>query len=807
VKRYLSFLIWLILTTGLCYVLNTPMGRLPAIGKIVSPSHGFWRLLEGDLPALPKDVIHEQLKDEVTVVWDENLIPHIYAQNDEDLYFVQGYITASLRLWQMDFTTRAAAGRLSEIVGEATLELDLSNRRKGLELGTEKILKATLEDPYAKMAYEQYSEGVNAYIGTLNEKDWPLEYRLLDMKPEPWSVIRTIRVANYMANRVDTRNKDIGFTNFLNAYDYATWQMLFSDYYSDQEPIVNNPGGWDFTPIVPKVVPTDTITAPSDLIETNKADRANGSNNWAISPDRSATGNALFASDPHLGLSLPNLYILAHLNTPNVNVTGIFFPGVPGPIGAMNDSIAYGGTVSMRDLVDWYKVKFTDDTKTAIQVDGKALDVTPRIEEIKIKGKPSVFDTIYYSPFGVIANHSEISAKNNEAWAYRWTGQDDNLVPIAILEMAKANNWKDFKTAVKKFDAPHLNWAYADAQGNIGMYVAGKYLLRQGDEGLFLRDGTKPANIWQNYIPSEHAIQEFNPKRGFVSSANQYPVDKTYPYVINAFNFPSYRARRINQVLRADSTITIKDMKNLQLDNYVMTASDNLDFFLSLIDYNALNDEEKLVYKALSEWNLKADPELQAPAYFMRWEYDIWQLAWDELEGRSAEVAYPTYYSTFSLLKDKPNLKWWDIDSTEVKEDAALLIKTAFKHMHKNFEEWRKENSDKDFNWSNVKATSLTHLTQLDALSQQNVYSGGGPRIVNATGSKGGPVLRMIADLDPNGVKGWGIIPGGQSGNPGSAWYTNYTEAWAKGEYLDLDLYYSEDNPNRLFVSRFKPEQ
>lgn len=803
--RHLSLFIWSIMTITLCYYLNNPIGPLPAIGKVVSPSHGFWRLLEGEIPELPEEVIHENLKDEVTVVWDENLIPHIYAQNDEDLYFVQGYITSSMRLWQMDFTTRAAAGRLSEIVGEATLELDLNTRRKGLELGTQKIMAVTLKEPYAKMAYEQYAKGVNAYINNLAEKNWPLEYRLLDMEPEPWSVLRTFRVANYMANRVDTRNNDIEYTNFLNAFDYASWQQLFEGYYSDEDPIVENPGGWDFTPVIPEKIPTDTISAPSDFVETNKPDRANGSNNWAVSPKRSATGNALFASDPHLGLSLPNLYFLSHLRTPEINTMGIFFPGVPGPIGAMNDSVAYGGTVSMRDLVDWYRVKFADDTKTKILVDGKEVNIIPRIEEIKIKGKPSVFDTIYYSPFGIIANHSEISAKKNEAWAYRWTGQDDNQVPIAILEMAKSNNWEEFTKGVKKFDAPHLNWAYADTQGNIGMYVAGSYLLRQGNEGLFLRDGTKSENIWSSYIPSEHAIQEFNPDRGFVSSANQYPVDRTYPYVINAFNFPSDRNKRINQMLRADSIVTVEDMKNFQFDNYVMEASDNLKFFLSTLNYEDMDEAEKAIYKDLSSWNLLANPELKAPAYFMRWRHEIWRLAWDELQDESTAFAYPTYYKTFSLLRNKPKLTWWDIDTTEVKEDATRLISTAFKQMHKYFDGWSKTHKDIEFNWANEKGTTLTHLTQLDAFGQQNVYSGGGFGIVNATGSRAGPVLRMIVELDPNGTKGWGIIPGGQSGNPGSLWYNNLTEPWAKGDYIDLDLYYKENNPKRLFVSQFKP--
>ncbi|OZV70095.1 penicillin acylase family protein [Winogradskyella aurantia] len=803
--RYIYLIIWSLFTIGFCYILNKPIGKLPAIGKIISPSHGFWRLLEGDLPQLPDEVINEHLKDEVTVVWDEHLIPHIYAQNDEDLYFVQGYITASLRLWQMDFQTRAAEGRLSELVGEAALEYDLQMRRKGMELGTKKIMAATMQVPQAKISYEQYAKGVNSYLNTLKEKDWPLEYRLLGMQPEPWSVFRTLRIANFMANRLNSRNYDIEYSNFVNVFSYNDWKLLFGGYDTGEDPIVNAPGSWDFKPVVPQSVDSDIMSAPSDLEEVYKEHPKNGSNNWAVAPGRSATRHAILASDPHLSLSLPPLYFITHLKSPKLNFIGSFIPGVPGPIGGFNDSIAYGGTNSMRDLVDWYKVKFTDNTKTKILVDGKAIAVTEKIEEIKIKGRKSIFDTIYYSPFGVIANHSKISAHNNEHWAYRWIGQDTSRVAVAILEMAQAKNWRDFVSANDKFNNPHLNWAYADAQGNIGMRVAGTYLARQENEGLFLRDGTKSANVWKKYIPLEHTIQQINPKRGFVSSANQYPADSTYPYIVRAFGFESKRNRRINQILGADSSITVKDMMQLQLDNYNTEASENLEYFLKALNYNDLNSEEQSAYDDLSIWNYMSNPELKAPAYYHVWRDAIQDLAWDELNRDSTIMTKPSLYRTHKLLKEYPDLKWWDIDSTAITENAPLLIRAAFKQMTQEINQWQSENQDLELNWANVKGTQFTHLTQIPALSQANVFVGGDAGIVNAIGRDFGPAFRIVVELDPNGAKAWGMLPGGQSGNPGSMWYTNFTEFWAKGEYFNLDLEYTKDKPNCLSVSHFKP--
>ena len=804
--RYLSFFIWFIFTVGLCYVLNNPLGQLPALGKIISPSHGFWRLLEGELPALPKEVFDAHLKEEVTVVWDENLIPHIYAQNDEDLYFVQGYITASLRLWQMDFQNRAASGRLSEIVGETALDFDLKSRRMGMELGNEKNLAATMRVPYAKMTYEQYAKGVNAYLNTLQEKDWPLEYRLLDMMPEPWSVFKTIQVATFAARQSTAEpNHDIAYTHFLKAYGFYDWELLYGGLDTDNDPIVDAPGTWNFDPVKSKNKALDIIEAPEDLKDKTEEALVRGSNNWAVSASRSATGHALLASDPHVPLSLPNGSLLTHLSSPNINVIGFCRPGVPSPLGGFNDSIAYGATNAQRNLSDWYKVTFTDLTKTKILVDDQEVSLTPRIHEIQIKGGQPVYDTVYYSDFGVIANHSELSAKDNEGWAYKWIGQDTSRVGIAVIEMTQAKNWGEFSRAMDKFESPHVNYAYADTRGNVGIRVAGKTLVRQQTEGLFLRDGTKSENIWTDYIPAEHAIEQYNPERGFVSSSNQFPVDSTYPYVINAWTYESKRNRRINQVLVADSSVTIEDMKRLQQDIYNLEASENLDYFLSMLDYEDLDTRERAIYDDLKSWDYMASPEISAQTYYHLWSNAIRGLAWDELDVDSLNLVNPSMYRTQKLLKEEPNLTWWDIDSTAVTEDARLLIKAAYKKMISEADSWKSENEDLEFNWGNVKGTSLTHFTQLKPLSQENLFVGGDIGIVNVSRKNWGPVDRLVVELDPKGPKAWGILPGGQSGNPGSMWYGNLTERWAKGEYLDLDLYYDPDHSKPLFISTFKP--
>lgn len=803
--RIVSFIVWLLLSVGLAWALNNPLGSLPAIGKLLSPNQGFWQQMEGDLPSLPESVASNFLQNEVTVSWDENLVPHVFAQNDADLYFVQGYITASLRLWQMDFQTRAAAGRVSEIVGDVALEFDKRMRRQGMVTGAQKSLEATMQTSEIKIAFEQYSKGVNAYIKTLEEKELPVEYKLLGMIPEEWSPLRSMLLLNYMANMLNTQNNDIEYSNFLDAYGFAEWNMLFGGYDDLTEPIVNAPDSWGFDPIIPNDTATDLITAPKDLAEVYKANPYNGSNNWAIAPDKSATGNAILANDPHLSLNLPALWFLNHLKTPKQNVIGASIPGTPGIVIGFNDSIAWGFTNAQRDMVDWYRIEFSDQTKNAILVDGIPVPIEQKIEAIKTKGGKEVFDTLYYSPFGIIANYSELKSAENEAWAYRWLGQDASEVAIALLKLNRGQNMQDYIDASNHFSSPGQNIVFADVKGNIGIRIPGKYLLRQPNEGLFLRDGTKSANTWQNYIPTEQCVQQFNPERGFVSSANQFPVDSTYPYFIAATQFESYRNRRINQILSADTAISINEVKLLHSDNYNLEAAENLKYWLAALKFSDLSQQEQSIFNKLMNWNFFSNPEMEEPAYYNSWRDAILQNAWDEMNV--ANMTYPTAYRTFKLLKEQPELRWWDISITDDTEDAQALIRYAFAQAISELDMWREEQSENNvaLNWGNVKATRLTHLTRQIALSQQDVFIGGNHGIVNATSETHGPSWRQVVELDPDGVRAWGIYPGGQSGNPGSMWYTNYTQQWAAGQYLNLNLSFNQENAQRIFKTSFKP--
>lgn len=795
--RAIATFFWMLISFAVIFALNKPWGSVPSLGKLLSPSHGFWQQIEASTPEIPSYVTEKELKKQVEVVWDENLIPHIFALNDEDLYFTQGYITASMRLWQMDFQTRAAAGRISEVVGDVALDFDKSMRRKGMLLGAQKSATASFADTNVRMAFNQYVAGINAYIKTLNTRNMPLEYKLLGMTPEKWDADRCILLLLYMANMLNTHNTDIENTNFVQAYGLDAFNNLFPTRDEKADPIVDWPGYWSFPKIPRNPMPTDIIPAPpADMADSLKPDPDNGSNNWAVTPTRTANGFAILANDPHLGLNLPSLWFTVHLNSPSQNVMGASLPGVAGIVIGFNEKIAWGFTNAQRDLVDWYKVQFANPQKTSILVDGIEEKVKMEVQKIKSKSGKTVYDTLWYSSFGVIANYTDLPKEPGTAWAYKWVGQDASRVAVAVMGLNKGADMNDFMEATNNFNSPAQNIVFADVAGNIGMRVQGNFLPRLPNEGVFLRDGTKAANRWPKYIPNYQNISVFNPERGFVSSANQYPADSTYPYFITSSGWESYRNRRINDMLRKDSAVTLDAMKTMQSDNFNLKASESLPLFLAALQIKTLSPEQKNIVAILQKWDFINSNTSREAVYYEAWWNAFYDLAWDEIDSATTPMAKPTDYRTIALLQEQPNLNFFDVLATPELEDGKALVQLAFTKALENVALWQKENQDASLGWATFKNTKITHLTRQMALSVQHVPIGGNRQIVNATSETHGPSWRQVVEMNPKEIKAFGIYPGGQSGNPGSFYYANWIPIWASGNYISLDIY---STPSTLY--------
>ena len=790
-----------IITLSLIIFLNNSWNfgtPIPPLGKFLDPFHGFWQNAETE-KVTDKNLAITGLTEKVTIVYDSTLIPHIFANNDHDLYLAQGYVTAQHRLWQMEFQTYAAAGRLSEIVGEAALDYDRGQRRTGMVWGAENSLKIMHEDPKMKQAVGAYTEGVNQYIKSLNYEQLPLEYKLLGYQPEPWTELKVGLFLMNMAKTLNSDENDFEMTNALKTFGKETLDLLFPDREAVSDPIVDNIGGWKFKPVTFDSIPLSNGVEFVSTKPLEKQPKGIGSNNWAVSGKKTATGSPILCSDPHLGLTMPSIWYAIHLNAPGVNVMGASFPGAPTVIIGFNDSIAWGPTNAQRDLVDWYKITFKDKTKNEYLSDGQWRQSIKVIEKFKIKGKPDFFDTITFTHHGPVTfDRSYHGDTQKNHYAYRWIAHDGGNFLRTFYEFNRGKNHTDYMSALDHYYFPAQNFAFASVAGDIAIRVQGKYPIRRKDEGRFVLDGSKTSTEWKAFIPFDQNVMIKNPERGFVSSTNQYPVDSTYPYYVHSNNWENYRNRRINRVLSGLSNITPQQMMALQNDNYNIQAEEYIPLLLEDMKTAQLNDEEKKVIELLHNWNFENNATGTASSYFEAWVTELQKAIWDEMEDAKVSLPFPSDHTTWWLLKNKPELSFYDHQKTPEKEDRKAIIKIAFHKAIEQVGKWEK-NHNKKADWALFKDSYVRHLLRIEPLGIHAI-NGGNSNTLNASRGSWGPSWRMVVSLEKSGVKAWGVYPGGQSGNPGSTHYDDFIKRWEDAKPFPLKF---KPSPESMATSTF----
>ena len=774
-------------TVLLVSAMNMKLGPVPPLGKFFDPFSGFWQNAETHTSYRDEQLQTGGLKAEVKVVYDSLMIPHIFAENDHDLFFAQGYVTARHRLWQMEFQTHFAAGRLSEVFGEnpQVLKLDRLHRRTGLEYGADNSLEAVENNTRSKVAIEAYAAGVNAYINSLDAASLPLEYKIFDYKPEKWTPIKTSLLLKYMANNLAGRDYDLQSTNTLKMIGKEAFHLLFPDRDKGMDPVIPYGTRWDFSPLE---TAGDSISAINEV--TNEIigmpDPDNGSNNWAVSGKKTAGGYPILAGDPHLGLNLPSIWFAVQLHSPDVNVMGASLPGAMGVIIGFNDAIAWSVTNSLRDVRDWYKIKFKSPEKNEYFHDGQWKPTRKVVDTIRIRNRAPFIDTIIYTHHGpVVYDESFIPENKKQNYALRWVAHEKSNEAYSFYLLNRASNYEEFNEALDHFACPAQNFAFAAVNGDIALRVQGKFPLKREGQGKFLMDGTSPQSDWLGFIPPGHNARVLNPERGFISSANQFPVDSTYPYYVYDGNFEHYRNRRINQRLSEMNAITPDDMQTLQNDNFNMKASEALPALLEHLDRKNLESPALDYLKSLESWDFNNEPGLKAPAVFKVWWSEFLTLYWDEFDNDSLPLRKPSTAHTIYLIRQGGAPDYADIQDTPEVEDLADVVTQSYMAAVSKLVEWE-ETSGRTLNWGNYKYTSINHLVpQLSAFSVKGVITGGDRNIVNATRERHGPSWKMVTALGED-VKTWAIYPGGQSGNPGSPYYSNFIPTWAEGGYYSL---------------------
>ncbi|MEO0340136.1 MAG: penicillin acylase family protein, partial [Bacteroidota bacterium] len=761
---------------------NQPFGsQLPPLGKLLNPNTGFWQNAEAS--AAPKKLNFEtgKLKAPVEVVFDDRLVPHLYGQNNNDLAYVQGYLHAMHRLWQMDIATRAVGGRLSEVLGARTLSRDKLQKKKGFIFAAENALRAWKSNPNEWGLVEAYTEGVNDYLAQLQPKDYPLEFKILDYQPEAWTPLKSALFQKYMAESLCARHRDVPATNTKIALGEELFDFLYPEYNSQQSPIIPADVEFDFEDIKsPFPNPNDSNQlsyVPHEMFELPHPN--NGSNNWAISPERSATGNAILCSDPHLGLTLPSIWYEIHLNTPAFNSYGVSLPALPGILIGFNDYIAWAETNVGHDVLDWYRIKWTDDSKAAYWLDGKEVPTEIRKDTVWYNGKSS-YDIVEtkYTVWGPVVHEDTASAYND--MAMRWIAHDQpEEKPFyefgTFWQLKAAKNHTDYKEALKGYDAPAQNFAFAATNGDVAITVNGKLPVKRDQQGRFVQDGSESENGWNGFIPRDQLPQVLNPERGFISSANQHSTDEDYPYYYNG-GFDDFRGRTVNRMLDSLDKATIADVMAMQNSSFSLYAEEALPAYLAMLDQSKLGDAELQALKTLEDWDFKYDRNSIAPVLFEALDDSIYDKTMDEIAAfaKDQSFLYPESWRLLEIIKQVPDHPIFDHQATETTENAQSIVNQAFKEALANVSDktWLKENRP-----------SVNHMASIAPFGFRDVEIDGTGWSLNAIRGNHGPSWRMVVEMDPEGVKANVVYPGGQSGNPGSPFYDNMVQQWAAGEY------------------------
>ncbi|MBW1295011.1 penicillin acylase family protein [Aquimarina litoralis] len=794
--KYFKLLISFVLTIGIFYALNTQLGAIPPLGKFLNPTSGIWQNETNE--SIKGEVIIPGLKDKITVHYDEFMIPHVFAQNEEDLYKAQGYLTAKHRLWQLEFQTHAAAGRISELFGERALDYDRSERRRGMGYGAEQVMAYMEKYDTKTLGFIQnYADGVNAYIDQLTPENYPVEYKLLDYKPETWTPKKTALLLMYMTKMLAGYDDDLEYTNVLRLVGKENFELLFPDFFDITEPVIPKETDWSFIDVPQTKLPGSQAVLDTIAETIEKPHPDNGSNNWAVSGARSVTGNPILANDPHLGLKLPSIWFVMQLSTPDHNAFGATIPGALGVISGFNQYIAWGETNATRDVIDWYKIEFNED-RTKYKYDNQWKDVSVRVEDIKIKGKESYKDSILYTHHGPVVYDKNFKSENQRSgYAMRWIAHDGSNNQKTFIELNKAKNYDEYVNALQYWNAPAQNFVFASTEGDIALWIQGKFANKWEGQGKFLMDGSNPENEWQSFIPQKFNAHTKNPERGFVSSANQHPVDENYPYYVFNDGYETYRNRVINDFFNSKEKFSVQDFKNLHNNNYNLKAAELVPHMLEHMETSSLSADEKAIYEEIKAWNFNNDINEVGPSIWRQWYGKLYRMLWDELDVEDIALTTPYTYQTIYLLKNCGNHEFMDVKETEDKTETSKdLFLLAFKEAAKRLKEIKEEEGD--YSWANYKGTYAGHLLQsLPAFSRFDIPIGGDRNIVNATSEDHGPSWRMIVEMTspPTAL---GIYPGGQSGNPGSKYYDNFIDDWAAGEYYNLNFLQSDEITNAI---------
>jgi penicillin G amidase len=748
------------------------------------------------LPVTSGTIEMDELTEDVVVERDDMGVPHITAENDRDLYIAQGYTQAQDRLFQMDLSRRQASGRLSEVIGDATVDTDKFFRTLGLRRAAE--VSFTSYSDEARQVLEWYAEGVNLYMTEAQEDGkLPVEFRLLGYKPEKWTPVDSLTIGKYMAF-------DLG----------GHWQGQAFRYWAIEE--FGEEKAFDLFPSYPEEAPTILSEMENLDLDITKAfagavipPEFNGSNNWVISGEKTASGKPLLADDPHLSLATPSIWYQMHLKSPTVNVSGVIFAGVPGIILGHNENIAWGVTNTGPDVQDLYVEKRNPDNPTEFLYNEKWEQATTVKEPIKVKGKETIPYEVVITRHGPIISEFAHDDKKDTALSMRWTALDPSLELQAVLNMNRANTWSEFETALEDFHVPTQNFVVASKDGTIAYKANGKIPIRKKGDGLLPVPGWNSDYEWEGFIPFDELPRTVNPSEGFIATANNKVINEDYPYHISHHWAQPYRYMRIEEFIKEKENLTVKDMQNLQMDQMNLHAREFVPILTNALENASLTKKEKSAISLLKDWDFIDDKDAAAPLVFHTWMNEISTGLFKKQIPKDMMELFEGRQSVVDELIRKANngneSVWFEEKGGYEKflhTSLAKVIQSLQDEYGEKMEEWK---------WGDYHQVYFEHPVSSASsvlkwiFNKEEPIPVGGSRVtVQAASYKADGTVNHGASwrftIDTNDMtKAYHIVGPGQSGHFKSEWYADQTDDWVNGEYHTTDIMDTED-PKKLIL-------
>lgn len=745
------------------------------------------------------------LIDKVEVLRDQWGVNHIYAQNEHDLFFTQGYCAAKDRLFQFEIWRRQATGTTAEILGKEALKRDIGTRlfqyRGDLQKDLEKY------HPRGVSIINDYVQGVNAYINEVNQdtSKLPIEFKLLQIQPKLWTpevvvsrhqgllgnITQELNIARAVAKVGVEKVKDIVWFHPKDpnlVMDTAINSALLDKdilglYNAFRKELV-------FQKVATKDQNEDIVWNELQFPEKDlflQAQEMEGSNNWIVAGNKSASGYPLLANDPHRKIALPSLRYMVHLVAPGWNVIGAGEPVIPGVSIGHNEYGAWGLTIFETDGEDLYVYDLNKNNLNQYWHKGQWVDMKTIQDAIQVKNSATVHVKHHYSIHGPI---SYIDTANLKAYAVRAAWLEPGGAPyLASLRIDQATDWESFRAACSFSHLPGENMIWADKKGNIGWQAVGIIPVRKNFSGYVPVPGDGRYE-WDGFLPIQERPHLLNPAKGFFATANQHvtPADYTRWDAIGYTWADPYRGDRINKVLSASSKVDINKMAALQTDYYSIPASHLVPLLKNL---NTKDSMHLQAMNYLLNWDFVLDKNSVAAGIYVAWEKEIALM--------STNLFIPTQVKNFitlqvsSIINRLENPARFFGDNAIQKRDQ-LLVQALDKAIGNLKTKLGLQMNQWVYGQAKYKHVELVHPLNAflnkslkGALNTGFYPRGGNGQTPGSTGStdnqSSGASFRIVVD-----TKDWDktlmINSPGQSGDPSSPFYKNLFELWAKDQYF-----------------------